>query len=801
MKELDLKIEGMSCAMCAQAVEKSLGNLEGIEFARVNLGNDTARVSFDPDKVDVEKMSNVVQEAGYTLQHREVAVNIGDMTCVMCSKAVGKALEKVEGVLSVEVDHVSGKANLDVVPGKVDEHQLREAVESAGYSFLGIEGEAETRREDDVQEELKGKKWQIAAGLVTGVILFALMHLSLTLPIPVDMVMLIISLPVFVFVSGHIFRGAYRSLRNRVLNMDVMYAMGTGVAYAASVFATAGVLPENFLFYETAVFLATFLNLGKYLETRAKDKTSDTIARLMDLHPDTATVVRDGSEVTVPAPELRHGDTIIVKPGGRVPVDGTVLEGGSYVDESMITGEPVPVFRSAGEYVIGGTMNKNSVLRVRAEKIGSESVLARIVRMVERAQGTRPSVQRVADRVVSWFIPVILAIAITASLLWYLAGGATPLFAVSVLIAVLVVACPCALGLATPTAVTVGIGRGAELGILVKDGEVLERAGKITTVVFDKTGTLTTGVPQVTDIIEAGHQKDEILAIAASLESQATHPIADAIVRSGKETGIEPAAVESFDTHEGKGVSGVVNGRPAVAGTSGLLTELGYNITHDSMNRVHAMEDEGKTVVLVGIDGHLAGAIALTDVLKDEVPAVVKQLKTRGIRMTMITGDNRRTAGRIASEAGIDEVMAEVLPDRKAVAVQELQDRGEVVAFVGDGINDAPALAQADIGMAVGSGTDVAMESGAVVLMRNRLMDVVAALELSQKVMRRIGQNLFWAFAYNMLLVPLAAGVLYPFTGILFRPELAGLAMAMSSVTVVSLSLLLKRYMPAVYSE
>ncbi len=801
MKEVDLKIDGMSCAMCAQAVEKSLGNLDGIEFARVNTGNDTARVSFDPARVDLEKMSRVVREAGYSLQHSEVTVHIGNMTCVMCSKAVGKALERVEGVLSVEVDHVSGKASLDVVPGKVDEHRLLEAVEAAGYRFLGIEGETKTTNEEGVQEGSRKKKWQIAAGLVTGVILFLLMHMSSALPVPVDMVMLIISLPVFVYVSGHIFMGAYRSLRNRVLSMDVMYAMGTGVAYGASVFATAGILPENFLFYETAVFLATFLNLGKYLETRAKDKTSDTIARLMDLHPDTATVDRDGSEITIPAEQVRQGDTIIVKPGSRVPVDGTVLEGGSYVDESMITGEPVPVFRSAGEYVIGGTMNKNGVLRVRAEKIGSESVLARIVRMVERAQGTRPSVQRVADRVVSWFIPVILTIAISASLLWYLAGGATPLLAVSVLIAVLVVACPCALGLATPTAVNVGIGRGAELGILVKDGEVLERAGKITMVVFDKTGTLTTGIPQVTDIIEAGRTKDEVLAVAASLDLHATHPIADAIVRSGKEIGIEPAAVESFNTHEGKGVSGVVNGRQAVAGTSGLLSEQGYSITHDPVNRVHSLEEEGKTVVLVGIDGQLAGAIALTDVLKEEVPGVVQQLKVRGIKIAMITGDNRRTAERIAGEAGIDEVMAEVLPDRKALAVKELQDRGEVVAFVGDGINDAPALAQADTGIAVGSGTDVAIESGAVVLMRNRLMDVVAALELSRKVMRRIGQNLFWAFAYNMLLIPLAAGVLYPYTGILFRPELAGLAMAMSSVTVVSLSLLLKRYMPAVYSE
>jgi len=730
----------------------------------------------------------------------EIELKISDMTCVMCSKAVTNALQDVEGVISARVDHASGKAVVEVTSGKVGEHVLREAVESAGYTFLGLEGETRESDKELVQAQLRRKKWQIVTGLVTGVILFALMHVSLPLPLPVDIVMLLLSLPVFVYISGHIFSGAYRSLRNRVLNMDVMYAMGTGVAYGASVLATGGILPDNFIFYETAVFLASFLNLGKYLETRAKRKTSDTITKLLELNPDTALVYRNGEEITIPAGEVRHGDTVIVKPGGRVPVDGTIIEGGSYVDESMITGEPVPVFRSAGEYVIGGTMNKNSVLRINAEKIGSESVLARIVRMVERAQGTRPSAQRVADRVVSWFIPVILTIAIGASLAWYFIAGSTALFAVSVLIAVLVVACPCALGLATPTAVTVGIGRGAELGILIKDGEVLERAGKLTAVIFDKTGTLTTGVPRVTDIISFGSSRDDVLAICASLEAHATHPLADAIVRRAGELQVPTAEVKSFDTHEGKGVTGVINGKPAAAGTLKLFKEQGYRTGDEVLGSIHALEEQGKTVVLVGTDGKLTGAIALTDVLKDEVPGVISRLRRENIKVVMITGDNSRTAGRIADEAGIDQVMAEVLPEHKAEAVKKLQNAGEVVAFVGDGINDAPALAQADIGIAVGSGTDVAIESGAVVLMRNRLVDVVASLELSKKVMQRIGQNLFWAFAYNMLLVPLAAGILYPTLGILFRPELAGLAMAMSSVTVVSLSLLLKRYIPGVYS-
>jgi len=536
--------------------------------------------------------------------------------------------------------------------------------------------------------------------------------------------------------------------------------------------------------------------LGRYLEARAKGRTSDAIKKLAGLQAKTATVIRDGKEVEVAAEDLAVGDIVVVKPGNRIPVDGEIVAGESYVDESMITGEPVPPLKAKGDTVVGGTISTNGVLSVKAAKVGRDTVLAQIVKLVEDAQGSKPPVQRIADVAVTYFIPAVLLIAVSAFVVWYFLLGSSLLFALTTLISVLVVACPCALGLATPTAVTVGIGRGAELGILIRNGEALEKGEMVTTVILDKTGTLTKGKPEVTDLVAAGVSETTLLSLAAAVEKNSAHPLAQAVVRAAEAKGVAQETAESFDTLGGKGVSAKVLGEEVLVGNRTLMQERGVVVPPELDAKIQAFEQEGKTAVLVAAGGQAAGVIAIADTLKETSAEAVRRFKEHGIAVVMVTGDNRRTAEAIAGKAGIDKVIAEVLPDRKAAEVRALQEKGQVVAFVGDGINDAPALAQADIGIAIGSGTDIAIESGEIVLVKNDLLDAVAALELSGKVMSRIRGNIFWAFAYNSALIPVGAGVLYPFFGFVFRPELAALAMAASSVTVVTLSLLLKGYIP-----
>jgi Cu+-exporting ATPase len=503
-------------------------------------------------------------------------------------------------------------------------------------------------------------------------------------------------------------------------------------------------------------------------------------------------------EEEISVEEVRINDLLVVKPGEKISVDGEVIDGESYVDESMITGESIPTLKENGAEVIGGTINKNGVIRFRVKKVGRDTVLSQIIRLVEEAQGSKPPIQRIADRAVNYFIPVVLAIAIFSFIAWYFILGETLLFALTSLISVLVIACPCALGLASPTAVTVGIGRGAEFGVLIKNGEALEVSEKITTIIFDKTGTLTKGKPEVTDIYSIGMEDKTLLKMVASVENNSKHPLAEAIVKKAKESGIELLSSESFNTFRGEGVIAKVEGKEILIGNRTLLKEKNIYLPEEMEKRIFQLEMEGKTVTVITFDREVAGLIAITDTLKETTKAAIKALKEMKFNIFMITGDNIRTAKTVAQLAGIDQVLAEVLPQDKAKEVKKLQEKGEVVAFVGDGINDAPALAQADVGIAIGSGTDIAIESGDIVLIKDDLLDAVAALQLSKKVISRIKQNIFWAFAYNAALIPLAAGILYPFFGIIFKPELAGLAMAMSSVTVISLSLLLKRYIPPV---
>ncbi|MDD1657155.1 MAG: heavy metal translocating P-type ATPase [Methanomicrobiales archaeon] len=798
-KLAELKISGMTCATCAVTIEKSLEGVEGVAKAEVNLGRETARVEYDPSRVKAADLQKAVEEAGYQAVPERVTIKIGGMTCATCVETNEAALRALDGVLSAMVNLGSERAYVTYNPSLVGIPEMRRAIEEAGYQYLGIEGEDTADLEREAREkDLRDKRNRIIVGFGVSIPLMVLMFLPhVHLPLPMPLFMLVVSILPFLYLSQPIFLGAYRALKNRVLNMDVMYAMGIGVAYGASVLGTFSlILTPDFMFYETALMLAAFLMLGRYLEARAKGRTSDAIRKLVALAPRTATVVREDREVEIPLPDVQAGEVLIVKPGEKVPVDGEVLDGESSVDESMISGEPIPVMKRKGMQVVGGTVNQNGVIRFRATRVGKETVLAQIIRLVEEAQGSKPMVQRIADRAVTWFIPVVLVIALGAFLAWYLLLGNTLLFALTALISVLVIACPCALGLATPTAVTVGIGRGAELGILIKRGEALETPERLTAILFDKTGTLTRGKPEVTDLAALGITEETLLSLSASVEKNSLHPLAEAIVRKAEERKVPLQPVEGFDTLGGKGVMARVLGEEVVIGNRLLLSERNIPVAPDLEQRITLLEQEGKTVVLTAAGGQPAGLIAVADTLKPTAKGTVEALQAMGLRVIMVTGDNPRTAGAIGRQIGIAEVMAEVLPQEKAGVVKGLQEKGEVVAFVGDGINDAPALAQADIGIAIGSGTDVAIESGDIVLIRDDLRDVVGAIQLSRKVMGRIKGNLFWAFAYNTALIPVAAGLLYPFFGITFRPELAGLAMALSSVTVVTLSLLLKGYIP-----
>ncbi len=720
----------------------------------------------------------------------------------MCVKAIENALGELDGIAQVDVNLGTEKAIVTYNRAAVTVSDMKHAIEDAGYQYLGVEGEAaedleKTAREKDMREKLH----RSIVGAIASAILFALMYIHLPLPIPMAWLMFLIATPAFLYVSLPIFSAASRSLKHTTLNMDVMYSMGIGVAFGASLLTTVNMLPKEFIFYEAAVMLATFLTFGRFLEARAKGKTSEAIKTLMGLQPKTATVIRDGQEQEIPIEDVEVGEQILVKPGEKFPVDGEVVKGESYVDESMITGEPVPNLKKPGDSVVGATLNTNSVMTFKATKISKDTVLSQIIQLVEKAQGSRPPIQRIADTVVSYFIPVILAIAILAFIVWYFIIGTPILFAFSTLISILVIACPCALGLATPTAVTVGIGRGAELGILIKNGEALEVSGKLTTIVFDKTGTLTKGKPEVTDIVAVEADEASLLRITANVEKNSQHPLGEAIVKKAKERGLDIPESSKFDTFGGKGVIGEVEGQEILIGNRSLLKEKQIEISQEHEENILKLEHDAKTTILIGYDGKLQGILAIADALKETSKQAIEAFKREKLDVIMITGDNQRTAQAIAQQVGIEHVIAEVLPQDKAKEVEKLQKQGKCVAFVGDGINDAPALAQADVGLAIGSGTDVAIESGEIVLMKDDLLDAVAGLQLSKKVMQRIKQNLFWAFFYNTMLIPVAAGVLYPIFGITFRPELAGFAMAMSSVTVVSLSLMLKTYVPPVNAE
>jgi len=802
-KKAKIKVSGMNCASCALNVEKSLNNLEGVEEAQVNLNTEEADINYDPEKLNLRELENAVEKAGYGVVNEKVTIKVGGMSCAMCVKAIEDVLGKLDGISQVNVNLASEKAYVTYNPKVTTIQDMRKAIEDLGYQYLGIEGEETEDLEEKLRkEDLKGKKNRFIVGFAVSIPLLFLMYSNVMLPIPMPYFMLIVTVIPFIYVSYPIFIAASRSLRNGLLDMDVMYSLGIGVAFISSIMGTFQVvLTPEFMFYETALMLAAFLMLGRYLEARAKGNTSTAIKKLVGMQPKTATVIRNDQELEVNMEEVETGDLVLVKPGEKIPADGVVEEGESYVDESAITGEPVPVHKNPGENVVGGTINQNGVLKFRATRIGKDTVLAQIIKLVEVAQGSKPPVQRIADRAVTYFIPTILTIALISFIVWYFILGSTLLFGLTVLISILVVACPCALGLATPTAVTVGIGRGAELGILVKNGEALEVSEKISTVLFDKTGTLTKGKPEVTDVVANDLMASEtdqntLLKLAASVEKNSEHPLAEAVVKKAESEGIELIKASEFTSFGGKGVKATLNDEEVIIGNRLFFEENNIQLTPEIQENLLKLESEGKTAVIIGSNHKVLGLIAVADTLKDTTKKALQELRKMKLQVAMITGDNAQTAEAIAKQIGIEKVISEVLPQDKAAEVKKLQDKGEIVAFVGDGINDAPALAQADVGIAIGSGTDVAIESGDIVLIKNDLLDSVAGVQLSKKVMGRIKQNLFWAFAYNAVLIPVAAGVLYAPFGITFRPEYAGLAMALSSVTVVSLSLMLKGYLP-----
>lgn len=798
-----VRVTGMHCATCAATVEKALNAVDGVYEVSVSLATEKAIVRYNPDICTIQDLDTAITGAGYGVLRDSLQIRLGGIHCATCVATVGKALMSLDGVYSAEVNLTTNRAVIEYDPDITDISKMKDVIVGAGYEYLGFVGD-EKGNQEQIQRtrEIQNLRNRSVIGFAVSFFLAAIMLSGVMLPIPMTYFMFIVSTPFFLYLAYPIFRAAWGALRTSSLTMDVMYAMGIGVAYGSSVLGTFGVvLTPDFLFYETAVMLSAFLTLGRYLEARAKGRTTDAIRKLAELQAKTAIVLRGNEEHEVPVEELTVGDVILVKPGGKIPVDGEITSGESYIDESMISGEPVPVYKEPGSTVTGGTITTTGAITFTATRVGKETYLAQIIRLVETAQATKPSVQKFADTAVTWFIPTILTIAITAALIWYFALEATGLFSLTVLISILVIACPCALGLATPTAITVGVGRGAELGILIKNSEVLELSQKITTIIFDKTGTLTRGIPVVTETVLFGQAEEEFLAIASGVEARSEHPLAAAVVSFAEEKGITPAECTEFQAVSGKGVSAKAAGHSVLVGSMAFLSEQGIGLINPVTEAFEGIQTRGETAIGVGVDGVIAGIIGISDSIRDTSRDAAEELQKMNLTVGMVTGDNKRTANAVTQQLGIDFMEAEVLPDEKSGIIQRLQGEGQRIAFVGDGINDAPALAAADIGIAIGSGTDIAIESGDIVLVQSDPLDAAAALQLGNTVMNRIKLNLFWAFAYNSALIPVAAGVLYPLYGITFRPEFAGFAMALSSVTVISLSLLLKRYTPPATSH
>ncbi|WP_296893376.1 heavy metal translocating P-type ATPase [uncultured Methanobrevibacter sp.] len=823
-KHMDLPIEGMHCASCVLSVNKTFEKIEGVEEVDADLAANKLHITVNTKKISYEEMERLVKNLGFELHCDEMTIRIQGMHCASCTMNVENFLIRLDGIFDVKADLTSQSARIRYDSSKVDMNEIEKVIESLGFELLGVEGQTEIDEEEIYQKDLKEKRNRIIVGLVFSAILMILMFsgwdplMGVTHSIKdatgidissMGLLSLIVSIAPFLYVSLPILKAGINGLMHKNLNMDVMYSMGILVAYVSSILGTFHiVLDHSFMFYDSAVMLPSFLMIGRYLEARAKKRTSDSIRELIGLQPTVATAIEldDNGEITsqkeVSIADIVIGDLLLVKPGEKIPVDGDVIGGESYVDESMINGEPIPKVKKDGEEVFAGTINQDGVLYIKAQKIGKETVLSNIIRLVEKAQSSRPPVQKFANTIVSYFIPVILSIAIIVFVIWYFVLGESLLFSLTCLISILVVACPCALGLATPTAVTVGVGRAAEYGILIKNGDTLENAGQIDVAAFDKTGTITEGRPEVDDVIAYGISEEKLIKLAAGVEQNSSHPIAKAIVNKSKELGIDLDSTTEFENVTGKGLKAKIGESEVLAGNLALMEAENVDVSSKLIDKYHTLESLSKTIIFLAQDKSIKGILSLSDKIKANSKRTIDELHKMDVETYMLTGDNESTALNVAREVGIDNVKAGVLPENKLDIVKQAQaNHTRKVLFVGDGINDAPALTQADIGVAMGNGTDIAMESGDIVVMEGDLENVVAAIQFSKKVMRRIKENIFWAFAYNTILIPVAAGVLYPAFGITFEPALAGLAMALSSVTVISLSLMLKRYVPEIKRE
>lgn len=824
MEKKTMLLHGMTCAACAQRIEKTLRKLPGIAQANVNLASEKLFVDYDEEALTPAEIRDAVAKIGYEAVEppivQTVTIPIGGMTCAACSTRVEKALHKLEGVTAASVNLATEKAQVTYDPQSIRLSGVREAITKLGYQPLTVQkhGEADAARARK-QQEIRNLWMKF---IFAAVFSFPLLYIAMApmigfvrLPFPAalepmrypllfSLVQLMLVLPVM-GIGYQFYTIGFRALWQRSPNMDSLIAVGTSAAFLYSLYNVFQIAAGHFaavdaLYFETAGVIITLILLGKTLEAVSKGRTGDAIKKLMGLAPKTATILQNGAEIEIPIEEVEIGDTVLVRPGGKIPVDGLVLEGHTAIDESMLTGESMPVDKHAGDTVYAASINTTGTVRFRAQKVGEDTALAQIIRLVEDAQGSKAPIAKLADVVSGFFVPVVVAIALLAGIAWFIGTGGDVTFSLTIFISVLVIACPCALGLATPTAIMVGTGKGAEHGILVKGGEALETAHKIDTIVLDKTGTITKGKPTVTDVIPAeGYDANTLLAMAASAEIGSEHPLGQAIVAQARERGLALEQAIAFTAITGRGIQATLQAQTILAGNRKLMDENGLSFA--TLQEVtNALAEEGKTPMFIAVDGKPAGIIAVADVVKPSSQEAIQRLQNMGLQVVMITGDNERTAAAIARKVGITHVLAEVLPQDKASEVKKLQAQGRKVAMVGDGINDAPALAQADIGIAIGSGTDVAIESADIVLMRSDLLDVPTAIQLSKRTIRNIKQNLFWAFGYNVIGIPIAAGVLHLFGGPLLNPMFAAAAMSLSSVSVLTNALRLKRFKPTMKS-
>lgn len=807
-----LKIEGMTCAACSRAVERVSKKVDGVTEANVNLATEKLSIIFDESKTTVEDIQKAIEKAGYTAKTEESSktLKIEGMTCAACSRAVERTSKKLDGVVEANVNLASEKLNITYDPSKVKVSDIKKAIEKAGYKAL--DDEITIDKDKEKKEQHTKEMWRrfiisavftvplliITMGHMAGLKLPDIIHPKVN-PLNFALIQLILVTPVMI-VGYKFFTVGFKTLIKRNPNMDSLIAIGSSASFLYGLFAIYQILEGKVhythdLYFESAATILTLITLGKYLETVTKGKTSEAIKKLMGLAPKTATIIRNGKEEVISIDEVEVGDIVLVKPGEKIPVDGEVAEGITSVDQSMLTGESIPVEKVKGDNVIGASINKNGSIKYRATKVGKDTALAQIIKLVEEAQGSKAPIAKMADIISGYFVPIVITLSIISSLAWRISGE-NWVFSLTIFISVLVIACPCALGLATPTAIMVGTGKGAEYGVLIKSGAALETAHKIQTIVFDKTGTITEGKPKVTDIITVQETtEEELLLIAASAEKTSEHPLGEAIVKKAEDEKLDLKKVNFFKAIPGHGIEVEIDSKKILLGNKKLIVENNISL-EDLEEKSIKLANEGKTPMYIASDGKIMGIIAVADTVKESSQKAIEKLHSMGIEVAMITGDNQKTAEAIAKQVGIDTVIAEVLPEDKASEVKKLQEKGKKVAMVGDGINDAPALVQADVGMAIGSGTDVAIESADIVLVRNDLMDVATAIQLSKKTIKNIKENLFWAFGYNTIGIPVAMGILHIFGGPLLNPMIAAGAMSFSSVSVLLNALRLKGFKP-----